>query len=195
MLRIIGGQYRSRQLQLPLNTAFRPTTGQLREAFFNMIGSRLAGCSFLDLFAGSGAMGIEALSRGAERALFVEKESDACRAIAQNIERLSLKGQSELVAIALPKALDWIVARRGGEPFDLIFADPPYEEGRALLAGMLPSLLEKQLLSAEGLLAIEVKERFKGKDLVNGLSLELIEERIYGKSRLCLYRRTGEGLP
>lgn len=123
MIQIIGGRWKRRQLAAPSGRTVRPTLGRARQALFDLLGQRCDGQRVLDLFAGSGAVGLEALSRGAARAIFVESGRPALRALERNIETLDAR---ELCAVIAGDAFSLAgeIAKRG--PFDLIFADPPY---------------------------------------------------------------------
>ncbi|HEX4758663.1 MAG TPA: 16S rRNA (guanine(966)-N(2))-methyltransferase RsmD, partial [Terracidiphilus sp.] len=126
-MRIIAGTYRSRTLEAPAGLATRPTSDRLRETLFNVLAPRIQGAAFLDLYAGSGAVGIEALSRGAAHVLFVERAPAALKVLRANLTRLELKEhfhvQSGSVASFLRKP------RSGAASFDVVFLDPPYDAG------------------------------------------------------------------
>jgi len=142
-MRVIGGVYRSRTLQAPPGQATRPSSDRLRETLFNVLAPRIEGARFLDLYAGSGAVGIEALSRGAAEAVFVEKAAPALKALRANLLRLAIGEGAQVVpgTVAAFLRKDW------GTRFDLVFLDPPYNAGReymaalALLGGTASSLL------------------------------------------------------
>lgn len=119
MTRILGGKHRGRPLKVP-RSGLRPSMGQLKGALFSIIGPSIEGARFLDLFAGSGAVGLEALSRGAALACFVERDRKGCSIIKENISLLGEEG--EVVAADV----DSFLGAYRGPPFDLIFADPPY---------------------------------------------------------------------
>src|SRR5436305_11973495 len=119
-MRIIAGSKKGSRILAPKGIDTRPTGDRVREAAFNLIGP-VEGASVLDLFAGSGAMGLEALSRGAERAVFVEFDRDACRAIDRNLVKLGLTG----ARIACQDALGFLATER--TRYDLVLVDPPYE--------------------------------------------------------------------
>ena len=121
-MRIIAGGLRSRTLQAPPGLSTRPTSDRLRETLFNVLAPRIEGAAFLDLYAGSGAVGIEALSRGAERVVFVERAAPALNVLRTNLERLEIKDGFEVRAGAVSAFL-----RRGGARFDVVFLDPPYD--------------------------------------------------------------------
>ncbi|WP_018077053.1 16S rRNA (guanine(966)-N(2))-methyltransferase RsmD [Thiobacillus denitrificans] len=124
-VRIIGGQYRRRLLDFPDSTGLRPTPDRVRETLFNWLGQDLPGWICLDLFAGSGALGFEAVSRGAERVVMIERDSRAIGALEKNRATL---GASQ-VDILRADALAWLANSR--ETFDLIFVDPPFDSGLA----------------------------------------------------------------
>lgn len=126
-MRIIAGEFRGRRLRATPDRRIRPTTDRVREAWFSIMGSAVRGARVLDLFAGSGALGLEALSRGAEHATFVELSHSSLAALRDNVNTLGLETR---VAIRRADALRF-VAKLTGPPFDLAFADPPYGTGQA----------------------------------------------------------------
>jgi|SRR5271166_390797 len=124
-MRVIAGEYRSRVLVAPRGRDTRPTSGRLRETLFNVLAPRIEGAVFVDLYAGSGAVGIEALSRGAREAVFVESAEPALKAIRANLAALSIKGGCALEPRSATAALKRLAL---SERFaDLVFLDPPYE--------------------------------------------------------------------
>ena len=129
MLRIIGGTARGRRLSGPGDLRLRPTAERVREAYFNIVAPVVADAVFLDLFAGTGCMGIEALSRGAREAHFVENHPAAARLIRHNLELAGLKGQARVHRV---EVMRWLAA--GQVRGDLIFIDPPYAKGHAVAA-------------------------------------------------------------
>lgn len=151
-LKILGGQFKGRILKSPKNTATRPSQGILRQAVFNICQHEIDGARFLDLFAGSGAMGLEALSRGARRAVFVEKDREALRVLRENISLLHLEEQTDLLAADVLIALQKLAGKKAA--FDLIYIDPPYRQSQ-LLVRVLDALLEHRLLVENGLLFVE----------------------------------------
>jgi 16S rRNA (guanine(966)-N(2))-methyltransferase RsmD len=133
-MRIIAGSLRSRTLEAPPGLATRPTSDRLRETLFNVLAPRTEGAAFLDLYAGSGAVGIEALSRGAEHVDFVERAPAALRVLRGNLERLGLRAGFRIHAAAVGAALRKLEAGSGlsrgaapGAKFDLVFLDPPWD--------------------------------------------------------------------
>ena len=177
-MRIIAGQWRGRRLRVPPGSDTRPTADRVRETLFSMLASRLGSFEALrvaDLFAGSGALGLEALSRGAAFACFVESDSNALAAIRANAEALGALGRVQVLggsALALPKS----------EPFDLVFADPPYSPGSG--AAVLEAVTAANWLARGGWMAIETART----DRVDPGLLQLDAERIVGRARLTLLR-------
>jgi 16S rRNA (guanine966-N2)-methyltransferase len=172
-VRIIAGTHRGARITAPKGPATRPTGDRVREAAFNLIGP-VDGARVLDLFAGSGAMGLEALSRGAAAVTFVEADRAACRTIADNLARLRLTGARIEQADAV-RAL-----RRETRTYDLVLVDPPYEQWEALeptLAAALPRVLEP-----DGLLVVETGSRTEP-----SLPLHMRTSRRYGSARLTLF--------
>jgi 16S rRNA (guanine966-N2)-methyltransferase len=177
-VRIIAGSRKGHRIDAPRGVATRPTGDRVREAAFNLIGP-LEGAEVLDLYAGSGAMGLEALSRGAARAVFVEDDRAACRAIERNLDRLRLTGAAVVCDDAL-RALsaDALAGRR----YDLVLVDPPYEQWPELERRLGRAL--ERVLADEGLLVVETAARVEPR-----LPLELRTSRRYGSARLTLYHR------
>ncbi len=135
-VRIIGGRYRRRLLDFPDRAGLRPTPDRVRETLFNWLGQDLPGWTCLDLFAGSGALGFEAASRGAGRVVMIERERAACAALETNRDLLGAGG----IDILRADALAWLANNR--ETFDLVFVDPPFDSGlaAAVLVGLAPHL-------------------------------------------------------
>jgi 16S rRNA (guanine966-N2)-methyltransferase len=123
-MRIIGGIYKGRKIKSIAGTITRPTTDFVREALFNIISTKVIGSSFLDLYAGTGAVGLEALSRGAKKAVFIEKNRIACSVIKQNLRDLNIWEKGKVIHSDTSSALKKSALKRG--VFDIIFMDPPY---------------------------------------------------------------------
>ena len=172
-MRVIAGTHRGARIAAPKGRDTRPTGDRVREAAFNLIGP-VDDASVLDLFAGSGAMGIEALSRGAASVTFVESDRAACRTIFENLERLRLTGARVTCGDAI-----WEL-RRDTRTYDLVLVDPPYEAWAELepkLAEHLP-----KVLAPAGLLVVETGSRTEP-----ALPLPLRTSRRYGSARLTLF--------
>ncbi len=155
-MRIIAGTFRSRQLKSLKGLALRPTSDRLRESLFNVLAERISGCRFLDVFAGTGAVGIEALSRGAADVVFIENHSPAATLIQKNLESLGVSGCARILKLDALRVLQRLAAEHTPEsvPFDIIFLDPPYaaaDEYRRVLAflGSAPFLAPGALIIAE----------------------------------------------
>jgi len=125
VMRIIAGLYRSRSLEAPLGLATRPSSDRLRETLFNVLAPRIVGAAFLDLYAGSGAVGIEALSRGAARAVFVERAPAALKALRGNLAKLGISGGFRIDSSTVAAALKHL--GKENQRFDLVFLDPPWD--------------------------------------------------------------------
>jgi 16S rRNA (guanine966-N2)-methyltransferase len=127
-MRIIAGTYRSRILKSLKGLALRPTSDRLRETLFNVLGPTVAGSRFLDLFSGTGAVGIEALSRGATEAVFIEDHAPAATLIRRNLESLGIRSGAQVFPVDALRGLEKLAAKRrpSDPPFDFVFLDPPY---------------------------------------------------------------------
>ena len=172
-MRIIAGSRRGARIAAPKGQTTRPTGDRVREAAYNLIGP-VDGASVLDLYAGSGAMGLEALSRGAERVTFVENDRVACRAIAANLEKLRLTG-ARVVCQDVMTTL-----RQEARTYDLVLVDPPYgtwPELEPRLTQLLP-----RVLAEDGLLVVETGARTEP-----ALPLAQRTSRRYGSARLTLF--------
>jgi 16S rRNA (guanine966-N2)-methyltransferase len=180
-MRIIGGEARGRRLYLPGTVAVRPTADRMKEAFFSIIGP-VEGKTFLDLFAGSGNMGLEALSRGALKAVFVENNRALVDAIGKNIEACGFAGKSEILTSDFIRAIQKLVKR--SEPFDVLFADPPYERGIVSLT--LEHLQSGSLMEKNGLLAVQHSVREAAAVGESG-QLVLTDRRQYGDTILSFF--------
>lgn len=180
---MIGGVARGRRLTVPPRGT-RPTTDRVRESLFNILATRVgfADVAVLDLFAGSGALGLEALSRGAASALFVESDPRAAAVIARNIETVGLPG-----AIVRRGAVAAVLTAGSPSPFDLVLADPPYELGAAELSAVLAALTSGGWTRVG---TVAVVERGIGSAALTWPDgWTLWPERVYGDTRLELAER------
>lgn len=153
MLRIIGGRHRGRRLRFPPGVEIRPTPDRVRETLFNWLQPRIVGARVLDLFAGSGALGLEALSRGAAHATFIEKD----RRGAVAIEALLREWQEANASVICSDALSWLAGARSLAPFDVVFLDPPYDAG--LLGTAATALAHSRLLAPDARIYVEIRAR------------------------------------
>lgn len=179
-MRIIAGQFRGRPLQAPPGQSTRPTADRVREALFSMLASRLGsleGLRVADLYAGSGALGLEALSRGAAHATFVENDPKAQAAIKANAAKLGVSDKLRILggsALALPRS----------EPFDLILADPPYAAGSG--SAVAKAVADAGWLAPGGWMSVETARG----EPVDPLDYALEVERGFGGAKITLLRRT-----
>lgn len=150
-MRIIAGTAKGTRLRAPKGLEVRPTLDRVREALFSILGPRLEGARFLDLFAGTGANGIEALSRGAAACVFVDNEPRALEAIRANLERARVAQRADVRHLTLPAGLMALAGNAG--PFDIVFADPPYDYREH--AALMDFLWKSSLLAPEGLIVVE----------------------------------------
>ena len=171
-MRVVAGEFKGRRLSAPRGMLTRPTADRVREALFSMLGD-VAGASVLDLYAGSGALGIEALSRGAAGAVFVERDTRAAAAIERNLASLGIEAP-----IARQDVLRFLARAEGA--FDLVFCDPPYDSASRLagpLAERLPAFIAED--------ARIVTESDKRNPLL--LPFPLLVERAYGDTRIAIH--------
>jgi 16S rRNA (guanine966-N2)-methyltransferase len=176
-VRIAGGTARGMPLAEPRGVRLRPTSGLVREAIFNILGDRVDGARVADLYAGTGALGIEALSRGAAHATFVEGEAGCVQAILQSLSRAGFSAAATVIRGRLPASLSTLEAAA----FDIVFLDPPYndEGAEATLMGA------PRLLAPGGLVVYEHGSRYNPPERPAGL--QLLDRRVYGDSAVALY--------
>jgi 16S rRNA (guanine966-N2)-methyltransferase len=175
-LRIAGGSARGLPLTEPRGLRLRPTSGLVREAIFNILGDTVTDAAVLDLYAGTGALGIEALSRGAARAVFIDGEAASCQAILATLARAAFTDRATVLRGRLPRALNASLGL-----FDLIVMDPPYQEETAAETLLLLS----QHLSPGGTVVYEHGSRYNPPERPSGLVQT--ERRVYGDSAIVLY--------
>jgi 16S rRNA (guanine966-N2)-methyltransferase len=176
-VRIIAGAWRGRPLLAPPGQSTRPTSDRAREALFSMLQSRLGSFEDLrvaDLFAGTGALGLEALSRGAAHCTFYETDRAALEVLKRNLATLGAQERAD------PRSQD--ATRAGGGPFHLVFLDPPYRSG--LAEGALAHLISAGALAPGALISVESARD----EAAAGAGLTIESERIYGKAKITLLR-------
>lgn len=179
-MRVITGKARGVQLKTPQGMQTRPTADRVKEALFSIINFDLPGASVLDLFGGTGQLGIEALSRDAKSAVFVDASADACQLIRENLKRSKLEGQGRVVRSDYMEYLN-----KCRESFDIILLDPPY--GEVFLENALKRITEIDILKSNGII---VTERPLGKELpweFGGYTRS--RDYKYGKTLLTIYRK------
>lgn len=180
MTRIIAGEHGGRRLSTPPGDRTRPTSDRVREALFGSLDAagRLTDANVLDLYAGSGAVGLEAVSRGAAYALLIESHPATARVIAGNIAGLGVRDRVEVTVASLPQAL----RRKASRRFDFVFADPPYTVGNEELAEVLVALVEGGWLTEEADVVLERPRRADEPSWPDGLGT--VRSRRYGESTL-----------
>ena len=205
-MRITGGEFGGRNLKVPKSDTIRPTQDRVREAVFNIIQFEVPGCDFLDLFAGSGAVGLEALSRGAKSATFVEANRRHIAVLNENLASLGsgrvgvvpdrvgvgtaqLKRPERTLedsTVVLSDCYRWL-ATYSGPGFSIGFADPPYALGEEKgYASVLATLAERGVIRPGGLFIAEMTAVQKAEETPGW---ELVRDRVYGKTRICVWRR------
>jgi 16S rRNA (guanine966-N2)-methyltransferase len=185
-LRVIAGQYRGRKLKTPPSLETRPTSDRLRETLFNVVAPRIRGVRFLDLCAGSGAVGIEALSRGAAHATFVDRSRQMGQLIEANLDLCRIGKDAAQVVIA--DAAEFLRRRlkKKGEPWSLVFFDPPYAEDYLPVLELFGKDVQ-ELLDKSGLLIVEHHHKNDLPEVIGGLRRRRVLKQ--GDSALSFYER------
>jgi len=181
-LRIGGGRFNGRRLQSVPGLDVRPTSGRVRQALFNMLRPRIGNAIFVDLFAGTGSVGLEALSHGAREVMFVEQDYRTAAVLQDNIQRCAVAGQTTIIRASLPQALQQVTA---AAPVDLLFLDPPYVSDLAEMT--LDALQGMAVLASHGVLIWQhaVQHAVPGEVL----GRPCWKVRRYGETQLSLYTR------
>ncbi len=183
-MRIIAGEKKSRKIEAPQGQDTRPTADRIKEALFSILQNRLYDAKVLDLYAGSGALSLEALSRGAKKAVLADKSPKACQVIRRNIETLSYQEKARLLNMEDKKALDVLERERDG--FDLIFLDPPYKLDMTEICRRLG----EKLLNKDGVIICEHDKKTPPQTPEN---LTLTDRREYGITGLSFFKRKEDG--
>lgn len=181
-MRVIAGTARGRRLRSRPGREVRPTPDRVREALFSILAGRVPGSAFLDLFAGYGGVGIEALSRGARRAVFVEADAHTCRVLQLNLAETGFDGLGRCLCMRVETALGWL--RRRGERFDLIFADPPY--ALASPARVAEAVAQSGLLLEGGVFIFQHDQATEPPPRAG--PLRRADQRRYGRTGLAFYQ-------
>lgn len=191
-MHIIAGAYKNQTLIAPKGGQTRPTSARLREALFNICQGCIADASFLDLFAGSGAIGLEALSRGASKVVLVDNSKDCGRCMTKNVAALKVQDEARVICSDVFSTMKKLSS--SGFQFDIIYADPPYEM-KGTFNGQLLSYSQQllylldtlPLLKIDGLVFIE--DVFSAEQLTHVPSLKLISSRRVGSTHLCEFKK------
>ena len=186
-MRITGGERRGIRLASFKGERIRPTSDRVREAIFDLIGQYTIGLRVLDLFAGTGALGIETLSRGARRVVFVDNSPESLKLIRRNLALCGYESASTLLKKDLTRGLPAVRDLGQEEGVDLVFADPPYKKG--YLLPILSELSVSSFLSSRATIVAEAGKEEHLPDTVGNLSLA--KTRVYGDTKICIYSYGG----
>ena len=182
MMRIISGKARGTKLYTLEGINTRPTLDRVKESIFNIIQNELEGCIFLDLFSGSGAIGLEAISRGAEKAVVCDKEKSAIEIIKKNIEKTHFENKVEIYNMDFEKCLDKI-----HEKIDIIYIDPPYKTD--FIFGALQKIENLEILKKDTLIILETDDEERILKQIQKLKFEVIDNRKYGIAHIIFLKR------
>ena len=185
-VRITGGMLGRRLIRVP-KTGVRPTQDRVRAAVFSSLAERIPGARVLDLFAGSGALGLEAYSRGAASVCWVESDRRVLAVLQENVRQLCVPLAGDIQVVP-DDVLRFIRGAPPGMAFDLIFADPPYDQDGGWLKNILYAISAGSILAPTGLLIVEVSARSA---VVPWLGWRLVMMREYGETRICMLEKTG----
>ena len=181
-MRIITGSARGRKLKSPKGEDSRPTSGSVKEAIFSAIQFDVEGAVIADLFAGTGQLGIEALSRGAKKAYFAENSPEAAAIIRENLKLCNFSGKSEVSTLSTAAFLKKVA----GEKFDIAFIDPPY--GQDLINRTLPHLTP--LMNENGIIVCEHEKEYKPTETIGNFKIKKIYK--HGKTYITIYKNVGD---
>lgn len=180
-MRVIGGNYRGRKLECPEGIDIRPTTDRVKENIFNILAPKIPYSSFLDLFSGSGGIGIEAISRSANDVVFVDGNSESIKALKHNLSLLKLEEGFRIVHNDVFEALDGF---ENTKKFDIIFMDAPYKQG--IYQKVLEKISELHVVEEDGIIVVERHVEDLWETLPK--NLELVKERKYGSIVLSFFQ-------
>jgi len=190
-MRIISGTARGMNLKSPRGTKIRPTSQKVKGAFFNIIFDRIYGADFLDLFSGSGSMGLEALSRGARRCVFVDKDRESIRLIHENIRLARMQEKAVVrqgdVCRVLASLADSAGLAENGESFDIVYLDPPYLYKHSLILEIFSLLQGRGLLADTGIIGVERPSRGEHEHNWELSPYPLRQKKSYGETALYLF--------
>jgi 16S rRNA (guanine(966)-N(2))-methyltransferase RsmD len=179
-VRVIGGEFKGRILRAPQGGKIRPTSDRVREAIFDILGPVWNFQRVLDLFAGTGSLGIEALSRGAQEAVFVEQGKSALTVLKGNLKALGLKSRAWVLPLTVKRGIT--VLGEKGERFDLIFIDPPY--GKGLVEKAIEEIVQRGILAPTGIIVAEHSLR---DEIVSPVGLAISQQRRYGDTAVSFF--------
>ncbi len=184
-MRIIGGKARGTKLYTLEGDNTRPTLDRVKESLFNIIQRDIPESIFLDLFSGSGAIGLEAVSRGAKKAILCDKSKEAINIIKKNIEKTHLENQIELYQLPFEKLLNDKIE----EKIDIIYIDPPYKTD--FVYNAIKIILDKNLIKEDSIIIIETDEEERIIKQIEKLNIEIVNQRKYGRAHLIFVKKVG----
>lgn len=184
-MRIIGGKARGTKLYTLEGDNTRPTLDRVKESLFNIIQRDIPESIFLDLFSGSGAIGLEAVSRGAKKAILCDKSKEAINIIKKNIEKTHLENQIELYQLPFEKLLNDKIE----EKIDIIYIDPPYKTD--FVYNAIKIILDKNLIKEDSIIIIETDEEERIIKQIEKLNIEIVNQRKYGRAHLIFIKKVG----
>ncbi|HKG23262.1 MAG TPA: 16S rRNA (guanine(966)-N(2))-methyltransferase RsmD [Blastocatellia bacterium] len=185
-MRVIGGKYRGRRLRAATGLDVRPTSDRLRETLFNILAPSIRGSRFLDICAGSGAVGIEALSRGAAHVTLIERSRPTFAIIRENLRALAIGGEARVINSEAGEEISRLA--RAGESFDIAFLDPPYAS--ALYSQVLESISQGRLIPDDGIVVVEHRSKTPPRESYG--RLRVYRQVRQGESALAFYSLGGE---
>lgn len=182
-MRIIGGKAKGTKLNTLEGQNTRPTLDRVKESVFNIIQKEIPDCLFLDLFSGSGAIGLEAISRGAKKAILCDQSKSAIQVIQKNVEKTHCREQTEIYLMDFETLLKTKIK----EQQDIIYIDPPYDTDYAIKS--LKLIVEKDLIKEESLIIIETDQKEKIMKQLETIEIEIVDTRKYGRAHLIFLRK------
>lgn len=185
-MRIVSGKLRGTKLETLSGDNTRPTLDRVRESLFNIIQMEIRDCVFLDLFSGSGACGLEAISRGAKKAILCDNSKEAIRVIQKNVAKTRTENQVEIYQMSF----DALLRNKIQETLDIVYIDPPYKTDYAYQS--VKMLIEKELIKEDSIVIIETDEEEKVKNQIEKLEIEITDTRKYGRAHLIFLKVKGK---
>ena len=182
-MRIISGKARGTKLYTLEGDNTRPTLDRVKESIFNIIQSKIEGARILDLFAGSGAIGLEFLSRGAEKAVLCDNSKEAINIIKKNIEKTHMEKQASLINANFENCLE----KLKNEQFDIIYLDPPYATDYIYRA--IQTIVKLNIVTEESLIIIETDDEKRVEKEIKNIDIEIVDKRKYGRATIIFLRK------
>lgn len=181
-MRIISGKAKGTKLYTLEGTNTRPTLDRVKESIFNIIQSDIPDAVVLDLFAGSGAIGLEMLSRGAQKAILCDKSEEAIKVIKKNVQKTHMEEKADIYNIDFKSCIEKVQNQK----FDIIYIDPPYNTNFIVQA--LQSIIEKNILQAEGIIILETDDEERILQEIEEIEVTIVDKRKYGRARIIFLK-------